>query len=149
MSDKDSKQSDAFAVMRRVHYMEMYINDYDRGVEVEKAFGNPAELTERNLNDLQLPQGCFGFRLFDRYEGLFMGEKVSSGRVDESTLFLIGDVMPHEQVKRLGPDAAETARKMEISESVYAVKCKDGPWHVIEPGDSAVIVLLPEAVTWV
>mgnify|MGYP006263585557 CR=1 FL=1 len=135
--------------MRTVSYVEFIFNDYDDNMDAEKAEGNPRKVNTRDPDALVLPKGCFGFRLFDRYEGVCEGKKVSSERVNESDLYLVGVQMSRSEVAEYFPLRDDILKKMDIAEATSVVHCSapNGDiWHIIEDENEGLIVLSPNQI---
>ncbi len=136
--------------MRTVSYVEYFFNDYYDNMDAEKDAGNPRQVNIRDAKLLILPRGCFGFRFFDRYEGVCEGEKVTSGRVNVSETFLIGHMLHRSEVEEYFPEREDILKKMDVAEVNRVVHCSaphGDIWHLMEDEDEPLTILDPNTVT--
>lgn len=135
--------------LRVVSYVEFLFNDYYQASDAAKN-GNPRQVNQRDPDLLILPQGCFGFRYFDRYEGVCEGEKVTSGPTNESSLYLVGHVLTRSEVEGYFPVQEDVLRKMHAADIEHVVHCSapNGDiWHMMEDEDEELVILDPNKVS--
>lgn len=116
-----------------------YVEYLYPGIIVSKTSVN--EIPERDVNKVDIPANCFGFRFFDRMVTVVDGETLTSDKNNVSGWHYQGEKMTLEQAKATyGNDGEHNIliSNMEINGYAAVVKTKFGQFIPLRDGDTII-----------
>ena len=113
--------------MRTKHYAELY---YQGIFFPEIAI---VEVSERNIELVNIPDGVYAYRFFDRKEKL-VGDKMNY-----SPMTYLGEEYSLEEIQEDFPEcAASFVYKIEYSKCAKVVRTPHGEWYPLKQGEIAI-----------
>jgi len=96
------------------------------------------EVKDRDPSRLEVPEGCFGYRFFDRQEAVVDGETLVGQPRNYSGMTYFGQAMTLAEVKREMPDALTLISNMEGNGWERVVKTRRGNFQPLELEDRVI-----------
>ena len=98
------------------------------------------KLISDRRNKIEIPQGSFGYRFFDRTEVVLDGEELTGKPKNYSCMHYLGRKMSLAEVKKELPNEKILIRNMEGSNYKYMVKTIRGNFQPFKKGDKIISV---------